>query len=276
MRWRVALLAVLALGACGKPAPAPVEAKAPLFRVSDGDTTIWLLGGVHLLPPEVRWRTPVVEQAISESRELVLESSPEDKADFAGVAKGQGLKLVADRVPPTDRTALDLLITASGVPRATLDEQKSWAAATTLATGYAMKLGATVDNGVETVLWRAFAGRERAAFYKAQDQIAMLDALPPYLQDQMLAKALEPSERYITVLHAWEAGDLKALDPTSDCSPLAGRLVGQPNNRWANWIAARMKRPGNVLVAVGAGHLAGPYALQEMLKARGLKVERVQ
>ncbi len=275
MRWRVALLAALVLGACTKAAPQP-EARAPLFRVSDGDTTVWLVGGMHLLPPEVRWRTPSVERAIEESQELVLESSSEDKADFAGVAKGQGLKPIADRVPPADRKALDLLITETGVPRATLDGQKSWAAATTLATGYAMKFGATIDNGVETVLWRAFAGRERAAFYKAQDQIAMLDALPPDLQDQMLAKALEPSEGYLTVLNAWERGDLHALDPTSDCSPLAGRLVGQPNNRWANWIAARMKRPGTVLVAVGAGHLAGPYALQDMLRARGLKVERVQ
>jgi uncharacterized protein YbaP (TraB family) len=276
MRWRVALLAVLALGACGRPAPATVDARAPLFRVSDGDTTIWLLGGVHLLPPQVRWRTPALEHAIKESQELVLESSPDDKADFAGVAKGQGLKPVADRVAPADRGALDLLITETGVPRATLDGQKSWAAATTLATDYAMKSGATIDNGVETILWRAFAGRTRAAFYKAQDQIAMLDALPPDLQDQMLAKALSPSESYITILRAWEKGDLHALDPTSDCSPLAGRLVGQPNNRWANWIAARMKRPGTILVAVGAGHLAGPYALQDMLKARGLKVERVQ
>jgi hypothetical protein len=273
---RLALLVVLALGACGKSAPAPVEAKAPLFRVSDGDTTIWLLGGMHLLPPGVQWRTPAVSRAISDSRELVLESSPEDKADFAGPAAGQGLKPVADRVPPADRQTLDLLIGETGVPRATLDGQKSWAAATTLATSYAMKVGATIDNGVETMLWRAFAGRTRSAFYRAQDQIAMLDALPPDLQDQMLARELDPAESYVVLLRAWTAGDLAALDPRSDCSPLAGRLVGQPNNRWANWIAVRMKRPGNALVAVGAGHLAGPYALQDMLRARGLKVERVQ
>jgi uncharacterized protein YbaP (TraB family) len=276
MRWRIALLAVLALGACGKPAAAPVEARAPLFRVSDGDTTIWLLGGVHLLPPEVRWRTPAVERAIGESRELVLESSPEDKADFAGAAAGQGLKPVADRVPPADRAVLGLALLKAGVSRETLDKQKSWAAATTLATAEAMRSGATIDHGVETILWRAFAGRTRLAFYKAQDQIAMLDALPPQLQDQMLARALGPSEDYLLILRAWERGDLAALDPTRDCSPLAGRLVGQPNNLWANWIAARMKRPGNVLVAVGAGHLAGPYAVQDMLRARGLNVERVQ
>jgi uncharacterized protein YbaP (TraB family) len=37
-----------------------------------------------------------------------------------------------------------------------------------------------------------------------------------------------------------------------------------------------MQRPGTVLVAVGAGHLAGHDSVVEMLKQRGYKVRRVQ
>jgi len=278
LRWAARLgtiLVGLALAACGRGG-ATVEARPPLWRVSDGDTTVWLLGSIHLLPGNVRWRTPAVERAIAESRELVLESSPDDRADFARLAKADGLPALSDRISPAQRPALDLAVARSGVKRETLDAQKSWAAAATLATGDAIATGASADNGVETVLWRSFAGRQRAAFYRARDQIGMLDSLPQNLQDQMIGEALDSKQGFAPTLRAWKSGDLAALGRVSECTPLAGRLIGKPNVAWSGWIARRMERPGNVLVAVGVGHLAGPYALPAMLAAKGFKVERVQ
>jgi len=37
-----------------------------------------------------------------------------------------------------------------------------------------------------------------------------------------------------------------------------------------------MTQPGAVMVAVGAGHLAGPYSVIEGLKKDGYKVQRVE
>ena len=37
-----------------------------------------------------------------------------------------------------------------------------------------------------------------------------------------------------------------------------------------------MARPGSVLIAVGAGHLAGRDSVLELLKRDGFRVERVQ
>ena len=269
----LALLLAQMLAACGRPA---VEAHPPLFRVSDGDTTIWLLGTIHLLPPEVRWRDAAVSRAIDGADALVVESAPDDRVDFAALATARGLAPLAARVAPGNRAALDRAMAAAGLKAGALDGQKTWAAATSLATGEAVAAGATADAGVEAGLWRAFAGRTRSAFHRAADQVRQLDALPPALQDALLAQALDPREGYRTTLDAWTRGDLDALDPTRDGAPLAARLVEEPNRRWANWIAARMGKPGSVLVAVGAGHFAGPYALQAMLRARGYRVERVR
>ena len=57
---------------------------------------------------------------------------------------------------------------------------------------------------------------------------------------------------------------------------LADVLLRQRNARWAGWVKARLGQPGTVLVAVGAGHLAGEGSVQSLLKAKGVKVERVQ
>ena len=53
-------------------------------------------------------------------------------------------------------------------------------------------------------------------------------------------------------------------------------LFRRRNAAWTEWLAARLDRPGTVMVAVGAGHLAGAGSVQAMLETRGLEVTRAQ
>jgi uncharacterized protein YbaP (TraB family) len=276
-RQRLAALgaALLALAGCGKPS---IEARPAMWRVTDGDTTIYLLGSIHLLPPNIRWRTPLIDRAIATSDTLVLESSPEESVDFGAMARGVNLKPARDRVSPGKREILDAMIARTGIARETLDGYKDWALATTLATGDAIAAGATARDGIEAKLWSAYKsdGRTRLAFYHAKDQLDQLDTLPETDQREMLENTLSGKENYGETLKAWTSGDIASLEKTAQCTPLEGKLVGQPNDRWARWISARMKKPGSVLVAVGLAHMAGPYALPKLLAARGLKVERIE
>jgi uncharacterized protein YbaP (TraB family) len=276
-RQRLAALGavLLALAGCGKP---PVKARPTMWRVSDGDTTIYLLGSIHLLPPNINWRTPLLDRAIATSDTLVLESSPEEQVDFQAMAQGANLKPARERVSPGKRPILNAMIERSGIARETLDGYKDWALATTLATGDAIAAGATTREGVEAKLWSAFksAGKTRLTFYRAKEQLTQLDSLSETDQRKMLENTLSGKENYGETLKAWTSGDITLLEKTAECTPLEGKLVGQPNNYWAKWITARMKQPGIVLVAVGLGHTAGPYALPKLLAARGLKVERIE
>ncbi|WP_066591058.1 TraB/GumN family protein [Sphingomonas pruni] len=276
-RQRLAALGavLLAFAGCGEPS---IEARPAMWRVSDGDTTIYLLGSIHLLPPKIRWRTPLIEHVIATSGTLVLESSPEESVDFGAMARGVNLQPARDRVSPGKREILDAMIARSGIARETLDGYKDWALATTLATGDAVAAGATTRDGVEAKLWSTFRsdGKTRLAFYHAKDQLDQLDALPEADQRKILENTLSGKENYGETLKAWTSGDIAWLEKTAECTPLEGKLVGQPNDRWAQWINARMKKPGIVLVAVGLGHMAGPYALPKLLAARGLKVERIE
>ena len=276
-RQRLAALGavLLAMAGCGKPS---IEARPALWRVSDGDTTIYLLGSIHLLPPDINWRTPLINRAIAMSDTLVLESSPDETVDFRAMAQGVNLKPVNDRVSPGKRLLLDAMITRSGIARETLDHYKDWALATTLATGDAIAAGATIQNGVEAKLWSVFKanGKRRLAFYTVKEQLAQLNNLPDVDQRKMLENTLSGKENYGETLGAWIRGDIASIEKTAECTPLEGKLVGQPNDRWAQWITARMKKPGTTLIAVGLGHMAGPYALPKLLAARGLKVERIE
>jgi uncharacterized protein YbaP (TraB family) len=47
------------------------------------------------------------------------------------------------------------------------------------------------------------------------------------------------------------------------------------NAHFAEWIAARMQRPGTVFVAIGAGHLAGKDSFLVRLAERRIESQRV-
>ena len=69
----------------------------------------------------------------------------------------------------------------------------------------------------------------------------------------------------------------KTLNDDVAASPeLEKALLIDRNKRWADWIDARMKQPGVVFMAVGAGHLSGKNSVLVMLKSHHLKVERVK
>ena len=73
---------------------------------------------------------------------------------------------------------------------------------------------------------------------------------------------------------AWKRGDqsvfVSMLDQLKATSPDTYRMMfTERNERWADWIRARMQTPGTVFVAVGAGHLAGKDSLLVRLAERG-------
>ena len=246
-----------------------------LWKVSDGDTTVWLLGSMHLLPPGTDWRDAAVERAIGEANTLVLESDPDAKSDFATLAKAPGLPPLTERLGPDRREALDKAIARTGQPADAFDGYKDWSAAVMLDTGDALDAGATSKDGVDAVLWSAFAAKKRVALEQPGAQVRALDILPPQLQRRMLDETLD-GPRYEAVLDAWERGDLTALDKASASKELRPFLVTAANRRWARWIATRMEQKGKLLIAVGAGHLAGKESIVGLLAAKGFKVERVQ
>lgn len=277
-----ALALALLLAGC---APArSIAARPALWRVQDRDTTIWLLGSIHALPPDVRWRTPAIARAESAADTLVLEIAPADPhlaaAAFRAAARARGLPPLRARVAAADRDMLDRAMTASGQAPETLDGYKTWGAALTIAAGAAAARGADAAHGIEAAVAADFAGRGIGALETQAGQLAVFDALPAAEQRTLLLQAARDALRSDDpTFAAWRRGDEAALAATLaplDAQPAMRRaLVTMRNARWASAIVRRMARPGRVLVVVGAGHLVGPRSVVALLRARGWRVSRV-
>jgi uncharacterized protein YbaP (TraB family) len=274
-------------------AKAPRTAQPALWEVSDPDTTIYLFGTIHLLPENYEWRTAKFDQAVSRSQELVVETIVDDKNPtkmmtvLASLGFSKGLPPISDRVSPDKRAALDAAIAKSGVPHIVFDQMETWTAAFTLLSMQFRDMGLKGANGVEAVLRENFStrGKPIGELETNAEQLGFFDTLPEPAQRALLEGALGESEgmdkQFAEMLEAWARGDVKGIAATFDrdlaASPeLEDALIRRRNANWSKWIEQRLAKPGSVMVAVGAGHLAGKQSVIAMLRQQGYKVRQVQ
>ena len=289
-RFFAPLAALLSLGSAAE-ARAPQAARPALWEVSDPDTTIYLFGTIHLLPGDMKWRTAKLDEALTSSQELVVETIVDDKnptklmSAMASLGLAKGLPPLVERVPAAKRPALEAAIKKSGVPVQAYNSMKTWMAAFLLLSNQFKELG--LSGGVEGVLRNDFLARNKpiGELETNFEQLSFFDRLPESAQRDLLEGAIENSaamkSEFGGMLSAWTRGDVVGIANTFDrdlsTSPaLRDSLIRQRNANWSKWIEHRMTQPGAVMIAVGAGHLAGPYSVLELLRKDGYKVRRLQ
>jgi uncharacterized protein YbaP (TraB family) len=270
---------------------APATAKVALWEIDDGDTRIWLLGTIHALPAKVKWHSPAIDKAISSANELVLETVVDhDPVKTTGLIQSlgfaPGLPPIADRISAKRRPELAAMIAETKVPPAVFDQLKTWAAAFLLVGLTVREVGASNESGVETELSESFTASKRpiSGLETPAQQLGFFNTLSEEEQRRFLEDTVDTSKSaksdFNAMLRAWRRGDDEAIARTfateDEISPvLRDILIRRRNAAWADWLAKRLEKPGQLLVAVGAGHLAGPDSVQRQLAARGIKVTRV-
>jgi uncharacterized protein len=259
-----------------------------LWQVRDADTTITLFGSVHTLPAGTRWLKPAITRELDAAGLLMLEAViPDDDTPLMPMvlrlARGRDLLPLADRLPADRRAQLAAAIAT--LHPGPLDAYDTWYAALALGNADAARRGQDPRKGVESIL-TARARKRRIpvqGFETAEAQLTFFDTLPDPDQTRLLLSTLDDlpaaDAKTKALVADWLAGRPDALAATLNReftgAPVLRRLLLTDRNaRWAAWIADRMKRPGRVFIAVGAGHLAGDDSVQQKLAAAGFVVVR--
>lgn len=287
----LALACFLAIAGCsgGEPVRSPDGDANPLIYEianADGETEGWMLGTIHALPDDTRWRTPAIERAFDQADSLIVEVAElEDQSaissSFSRLATTPGLGPLPPRIDPQLRPELARMIRAAGIAPEQFDATETWAAAIMLS-----RVGASGNprNGVDRYAISRFAGREISGFESADEQLGVFDALP--LRDQR--DLLEGTVREWALARedpgwlsrAWLAGDLEVLERATTSGIMADAelrealLVGR-NRRWLPVLVEVLEGTKRPLVAVGTGHLIGSDGLVAMLEAQGFTVTRL-
>jgi hypothetical protein len=300
------LTLLFAAPACAQPAPAPTPTPTPvadagkpavrdadpaLWVVKDKDTTIYLFGTIHVLKPGLSWFDDGVKKAFDASGQVVLELVMPDAAAMQALIMSKGLAhdgtTLTQKMPEAKRPALTKALGDLGLPATAFDAMEPWYAATNLSLLPLMKKGYDVSNGPEQSITKAAAaqGKPVIGLETAEEQLSIFDALSMSAQVAFLSSTIDELPKLDatmnTMVDSWAKGDPDALGKTLnddlDASPEVKKaLLTDRNKRWAFWINNRMKQPGVVFIAVGAGHLAGKDSVMEQLKGYRLKAKRVK
>lgn len=291
-RWLgISLVAATACSAA--PATQAKAANPALWKVADHDTTIYLFGTIHLLPKDTKWRSSAIDKAASGADTLVVETVIDESnpaatmSEMLQLAVSPGLPPIAQRVPADKRPALESLIAKSGIPAPMFDRLETWAAAFMLLGVQFKELGLDPGSGVESALKKQFSDSKKTIgqLETNAEQLGFFDRLSEEAQRKFLVAMLDGTgdmnSEFKKMLDAWTRGDVKGIahsfnSDLSDAAELRDALLTRRNANWANWVKGRLDQPGTVLMAVGAGHLAGDHSVQSMLEKQGVKVTRVQ
>jgi uncharacterized protein YbaP (TraB family) len=286
------LRTILAAAAVALAACAPVAPAGPaLWRLSDADSEIWLLGTVHVLPKGLDWKSPAIRDAFAKADTIWLETETDAAAGqrIAAIVARDGVNppgvTLSSRLGDADRVRLARVAAALGVPLTALEGQRPWLAAVQLSLAQLAREGHSAEYGVEQALEADArrAGKQRAYFETAEEQMAIFSGLTPEAEVGFLVATLrqieEEKDASRQMDRLWADGDATgfaafAQKLIDEAGPeTAEALVYARNARWAARIDALMAGEGKAFVAVGAAHMVGERGLPALLRAKGHQVE---
>ena len=294
----LAVLATLAFGVNADAAKSPAAASPPvplLWKVSDADNSVYLLGSFHLLKPDDYPLSKDVDAAFADAESLVFEMTPEEMSSPAlGMQMGQaalrtdGTQLDSE-LPATTVALLGAWLSANGLTQEVMQTLEPWYVGLIITITEMTKLGLDPKLGLDAHLaaLATEAGKPTAGLETGAQQIAFLDGMSKEEQLQFLAEALSESrdaKEETAKLHAaWRAGKADvlwqdmAVQMKKEYPNLYQRINVARNDAWVPKIEKRLTDSGkdDTLVVVGALHLLGPDGVVEKLRAKGYAVERV-
>ena len=294
------VLAVIFISACSSSGPEdPIEiaqstrgtGEPIVWTLRDEDTTLHIMGTIHLLKPNLKWRTETINDALVAADTVVFEAdvdSQEAATEMMKFVSRKGLftsgRQLSDTLNENEQAKLAEALDTLDLPLDAIQTMRPWFAALNLSVLQIQKGGYDPESGVESVL-EAIARKQNKDFVYLEtvdEQLSRLAALPEDEQVAFLMSTIEDMEDGTAMLdilvEEWVDGDTEGLAVLLSNPDIIGSksvydaLLKDRNQQWTPKIIDMLDAPGTRLIAVGAGHLAGEDSVIEMLRDEGYTV----
>ncbi|WP_340151773.1 TraB/GumN family protein [uncultured Sneathiella sp.] len=267
--------------------------KGRLWKVSKGDAVpSYIFGTMHSKDPRILHLPGVIMQVFMASNTAVFETSLKDdelarNKQMMLLAPGQSLK---EKIGDTRFIELSQIAAAYGMPPATLDRVKVWAAAaiisqpppTPQSDGHTLTL---LDKELEKSARQS--GKRVIALETNAEQLSIFDSMSDTVQLEYLDQAIDENHRlneeletmtsyYLSGNTGWIACNLEeTLQETSSALSeiMTTDLIYMRNQRMVERMLPELQR-GNAFVGIGALHLPGDEGVLSLLEKLGYEIEQ--
>ncbi|MES3023141.1 MAG: TraB/GumN family protein [Pseudomonadota bacterium] len=271
--------------------------RGALFKVTSGSHTLHLFGTMHVGLPEFYPLEPRIAAAVAGASTLALEVDPlMDPAQMAGQLREHAQFAPGSAgnsaMPPALKARLEPVLKRAKLDLAAVAPYKPWMVSVLLGLHEYVSLGYRPDLSVDLHLAKLARTAKVPVLEleSAAAQMAIFGRLPLADQWRMLEETvamIESGRQHAEldeIVGAWRNGDQAALDAVAarleKDDSVGGKffqkvLLEERNGPMADKLATLVKGQTNTVAAVGVLHLVGKQGLPALLRARGLKVERV-
>lgn len=267
-------------------------AQSSVWKVTKGDSTLYLGGTCHVLRPTDLPLPAEFDQAYAAAQILVFEtdlaraSSPE----MQQIVMQRGLftagKTLDQVLTPEAWAELGKYCTQRGLPVERMRQMRPWLVVVMMAAMELQKLGVSPQGVDQIYFQRAKAdGKTIGELESFERQVDFITGMAADRPSDLIANSLADLEKLPQeindLLAAWRKGDLAALqrimndEMRTKYPELFQKLLVARNDAWLPVIEKMHGTPEIEFILAGVGHMSGPEGLIARLRERGYQVEPV-
>ncbi|WP_229255634.1 TraB/GumN family protein [Duganella sacchari] len=267
--------------------------RGALFKVQQGGHTLYLFGTIHVGARNFYPLEPRLSGLLKKAPVLALEIDPlGDPQKLARAVQQHGLNPKGITLTPDWRQRLDRLLQQYRIEPETVATMKPWLLASLLTVSEFAAQGYEASLAVDAHLSKQAhaSGKKIVELESAESQMALFDTMTAAEQLLFLQEAIagiedkEQANQAREIADAWRHADTKALEALALKAEMddtySGRFVQNVllegrNPALADGMVKLMARENNSVAAIGILHLFGKMSVPELLRKRGLTVERI-
>lgn len=266
------------------------DSRSMLWKAEGENGTVYLLGSIHLLTPDVYPLDPAIENAFTDADRVVFEVHMDSITQRAPEMLALGT-YTDGRTLETELSPETYALARAALPEYGLSAEQvalfePWLLALTLSSIEWQKAGLQAEYGLDMYFTGKAkeAGKALGALETAEFQLNLFDRLDPAEQETFLRSTLDQLDKTAQMMDeataAWQAGDTRRIDELMNESlgeypSIYAKLLTERNHNWMPRIETFLRGSEDVLVVVGAAHLVGEDGVVTLLKNRGYEVEQL-
>ncbi|MEN9864669.1 MAG: hypothetical protein RL748_259 [Pseudomonadota bacterium] len=282
-----------AASASSKAAKGKAQQSRGLFwEIQSGNKTVYMFGSIHIAKPDFYPLPKQVQAAYKKAAVLAVEvdaSAPgvqEKVMPYMTYAAPD--KLQNHLTPQTWKALSDTI----GPNVEAMQQLKPVIVATALSIGVMQQLGYDAQSGIDMhFLKQAKADKKTIQeFESAEFQGQVLASLNDAEGDAVLAQALvslkngEMKQQLDDMVSAWRSGDAEKLanllreasSKDIGSEKMMKKLFDERNIGMAEKVVQLLESGKPAFIVLGAGHMAGPNSIVDLLQKKGIKIKQIK